>query len=57
MKRTEGAREVLDGPIGAAELAATLADIDRLNAWFGGHALTLAPDPSPHGGRAARSAR
>jgi SAM-dependent methyltransferase len=40
MKRTEGAREVLDGAIGAAELAATLADIDRLNAWFGGHALT-----------------
>jgi len=40
MKRAEGAREVLDGAIGATELAATLADIDRLNAWFGGHALT-----------------
>ena len=40
MKRAEGAREVLDGAIGAADLAATLADVDRLNAWFGGYALT-----------------
>ena len=40
MKRTEGALEVLDGELPASELAATLADIDRLNAWFGGHALT-----------------
>jgi len=41
VKRAEGAREVLDGPVGAADLAATLADVDRLNAWFGGYALTL----------------
>src|SRR5512132_3424706 len=41
MKRAEGAREVLDGAIGAADLAATLADVDRLNRWFGGYALTL----------------
>jgi ubiquinone/menaquinone biosynthesis C-methylase UbiE len=41
VRRAEDAREVLDGPVGAADLAATLADIDRLNAWFGGYALTL----------------
>lgn len=41
MKRAEGAREVLDGAIGAADLAATFADVDRLNTWFGGYALTL----------------
>jgi ubiquinone/menaquinone biosynthesis C-methylase UbiE len=41
VRRAEGAREVLDGPVGAADLAASLADIDRLNAWFGGYALTL----------------
>jgi 2-polyprenyl-3-methyl-5-hydroxy-6-metoxy-1,4-benzoquinol methylase len=40
MKRAEGAREVLDGELGAADVAATLADIDRLNTWFGGYALT-----------------
>lgn len=40
MKRSEGTLEVLDGELSATELAATLADIDRLNAWFGGHALT-----------------
>jgi hypothetical protein len=41
MKRAEGARELIDGAIEAADLAATLADVDRLNAWFGGYALTL----------------
>ena len=41
MRRAEGALEVLDGGLGAADLAATLADVDRLNAWFGGYALTL----------------
>ena len=41
MKRAEGALEVLDGGLGAADLAATLTDVDRLNAWFGGYALTL----------------
>ena len=41
MKRAENAREVLDGAIEVADLVATLADVDRLNAWFGGYALTL----------------
>jgi hypothetical protein len=41
MKRAEGAREVLDGAVAAPELAASLADIDRLNSWFGGYALSL----------------
>jgi len=41
MNRAEGAREVLDGPVAAADLAASLADIDRLNSWFGGYTLTL----------------
>jgi 2-polyprenyl-3-methyl-5-hydroxy-6-metoxy-1,4-benzoquinol methylase len=41
MKRAEGAREVLDGAVGAPERAASLADIDRLNRWFGGYALSL----------------
>jgi len=42
MRRAEGAREYLDGRVPPADLAATLADLDRLNAWFGGHALSLA---------------
>src|SRR5262249_62117806 len=42
MRRAVGARESLDGRVPPADLAATLADIDRLNAWFGGHALSLA---------------
>ncbi|HEV8586230.1 MAG TPA: methyltransferase domain-containing protein [Methylomirabilota bacterium] len=42
MRRAAGAREYLDGRVPAADLAATLADLDRLNAWFGGHALSLA---------------
>ena len=41
MTRAEGALELLDGPVGAAARAASLADIERLNAWFGGYALTL----------------
>ena len=41
MKRAAGAREVLDGTVPPPELAASLADIDRLNSWFGGYALTL----------------
>jgi methyltransferase family protein len=41
MKRAEGAQEVLDGAVAAPELAASLADIDRLNSWFGGYALSL----------------
>jgi ubiquinone/menaquinone biosynthesis C-methylase UbiE len=42
MRRAAGAREYLDGHVPPADLAATLADLDRLNAWFGGHALSLA---------------
>jgi ubiquinone/menaquinone biosynthesis C-methylase UbiE len=41
MRRAAGARELLDGPIAAADRAASFADIDRLNAWFGGYSLTL----------------
>ena len=41
MVRAEGALEILDRPVGAAARAASLADIDRLNAWFRGYALTL----------------
>ena len=35
------ARELLDGPLAPADLRATLDDLDRLNTWFGGYALTL----------------
>jgi len=41
MKRAEGVPEVLDGAVAAPERAASLADIDRLNSWFGGYALSL----------------
>src|SRR5262249_32402276 len=41
MKRAEGACEVLDGTVAERERAASLADIDRLNTWFGGYALSL----------------
>jgi ubiquinone/menaquinone biosynthesis C-methylase UbiE len=41
MRREEEARERLDGPVAPTDRAAVLADIDRLNTWFGGHALTL----------------
>ena len=42
LARAEHARERLDGPLAPAALRSTLADLDRLNAWFGGYALTLA---------------
>jgi ubiquinone/menaquinone biosynthesis C-methylase UbiE len=45
MVRAHGALEILDRPVGAAERTASLADIDRLNAWFGGYALTLREVP------------
>ena len=41
MVRAEGALELLDRPVALADRVASLADIDRLNAWFGGYALTL----------------
>jgi len=42
MRRAAGARELLDGSVPPTDLAVTLGDIDRLDAWFGGHALSLA---------------
>jgi ubiquinone/menaquinone biosynthesis C-methylase UbiE len=41
MTRAEGVLEILDHMVPAADRAASLADIDRLNAWFAGHRLTL----------------
>src|SRR5947208_3606052 len=41
MDRADGALEILDRPVALADRVASLADIDRLNAWFGGYALTL----------------
>ena len=41
VERDAGARERMDGPLPAADLDATLDDLVRLNAWFGGYALTL----------------
>ena len=41
MERVEGRLEFLDQPVALADRVASLADIDRLNAWFGGYALTL----------------
>jgi ubiquinone/menaquinone biosynthesis C-methylase UbiE len=42
MRRAENALEHLDRPVSPADRDAALADIDRLNTWFGGYALTLA---------------
>lgn len=41
MRRAEDAVEILDRPTPAADRAASLADIERLNAWLGGDVLTL----------------
>jgi len=41
MNRLENGREMLDGILAPEARAATLDDVDRLNAWFGGYALTL----------------
>lgn len=41
MTRADGVLELLDRVVPAADRAASLADIDRLNAWFAGHRLTL----------------
>ena len=40
LARAAGAREYLDDSVSPADRAAELADIDRLNAWFGGYRLT-----------------
>jgi ubiquinone/menaquinone biosynthesis C-methylase UbiE len=41
MPREEHRLELLDRPMSFADRATSLADIERLNAWFGGHRLTL----------------
>jgi SAM-dependent methyltransferase len=41
LERAAGALELLDRPVAPAARAASLADIDRLNAWFRGYALTM----------------
>ena len=41
MRRAAGALEHLDRAVPPAARDASLADIDRLNAWFGGYAITL----------------
>jgi len=41
LNRLENGRELLDGILAPEARAATLDDVDRLNAWFGGYALTL----------------
>jgi len=49
VERAVGALEHLDRPVAPADRDASLRDIDRLNAWFGGYALTLrALDGIPH---------
>ncbi len=40
LPRAEGAREYLDGPVSGADREASLADVHRLNAWFGGYRLS-----------------
>lgn len=40
LPRAEGALEYLDGPVPRADREASLADIHRLNAWFGGYLLS-----------------
>jgi ubiquinone/menaquinone biosynthesis C-methylase UbiE len=41
MRREELALEWLDRAVPRGDLDASLADVDRLNTWFGGHALTI----------------
>jgi len=41
LPRAEGAVEMLDGPVPLADLRECLADLARLNAFFGGRSLTL----------------
>jgi 2-polyprenyl-3-methyl-5-hydroxy-6-metoxy-1,4-benzoquinol methylase len=41
MAREEHRLEHLDRPLPLADLEASLGDIERINAWFGGHRVTL----------------
>src|SRR2546425_12479416 len=41
MKRAEHVLEHLDAPMPRADREASLADVHRLNTWFGGYGLTL----------------
>jgi 2-polyprenyl-3-methyl-5-hydroxy-6-metoxy-1,4-benzoquinol methylase len=41
LARAKHARERIDGPLPPADRHATQIDLDRLNVWFGGYALTL----------------
>jgi ubiquinone/menaquinone biosynthesis C-methylase UbiE len=41
LPRAEHAVEILDGPVPLADLSRCLADVARLNAWFGGRFLTM----------------
>jgi ubiquinone/menaquinone biosynthesis C-methylase UbiE len=41
VRRALDATEILDGPVSPADRDASLADIERLNAWFGGYWLSL----------------
>ena len=41
LARAADARERMDETLAPADLEATVDDLDRLNAWFGGYALTL----------------
>jgi len=40
LPRTQGALEYLDGPVPGADREASLADVHRLNSWFGGYRLS-----------------
>jgi ubiquinone/menaquinone biosynthesis C-methylase UbiE len=40
MRRVEGARELLDGPLELAVLTANLRDLGRVNRWLGGTSLS-----------------
>jgi SAM-dependent methyltransferase len=57
VKREEHVRELLDGPVPAAERAASLADVAWLNAWFAGHRLTLRAVRQASGSGAGKALR
>jgi ubiquinone/menaquinone biosynthesis C-methylase UbiE len=57
VKREEHVRELLDGPVPAAERAVSLADVAWLNAWFAGNRLTLRAVWQASGSRAGEPLR